>query len=656
MNMVSGIFLWFCYATLAASVVGLLVMAIQALFRRQMSPRMRHALWLIVLIRLLLPDFPNSPVSLFNALPFSSSTEKAASETKNLEGIEPPTWLSQQHREKQPPVQNENILPLQSHAPLPVAPLPQETETAAPSSVNKYPPALQIISVVWFAGAVAILLYLLFYMWKLRSKRKALQMVTDPRILSVMNDCRRKFGIKQPIPLYSGYELKSPYISGIMAPWIYIPDALGSQLNDAQLYHLFSHELAHYKRKDIAWNTIGSFVLAIHWMNPIIWIFIAKMKADRELACDAYALEVLGEDEAIPYGMTIIEFLKLYSANRNQPSLLYFSGSSNRNLVIRRIAMIKSFKKGTYKFSTIAVLCVAVMSVMSLTNAAEPEASQKNARGAAGTLKEGNAASSSYLTDDREDAVLTAGMLEVKIAEAMPQEPRREEVKDHEDEKPTEARSHAESAAEAVKEAKAVPSPSLTDNPGPPEPHAGSVAATVKEGQGAPPPSQKTNDLEKAVKDAGFTFKVPDAMPAGFHLEQVHVNTKEVNGSNRTEAAIRFVQREGETVSGNLEFFAIHGGDDLKTVYKHIEQSANKSGQWSVSATLLQMKEHYAMKVTEVSNQSEKRYYIWEDQGVQYQFQVTGSVTDEEIITIVSSMKQPNADMYKRYADDKHSA
>ncbi|PUA38342.1 hypothetical protein C8Z91_15265 [Paenibacillus elgii] len=657
MTMVSGIFLWFCYATLAASVVGLLVMAIQALFHRHMSPRMRDALWLIVLMRLLLPDFPNSPISLFNALPFALSTEKAASKTQNLEEIVPPTRLSQQHREKQLPVQNENNLPLQSHAPFPTAPLPQDTETAAPSYVNKYPPALQIISVVWLAGAVAILLYLLFYMWKLRSKRKAFQMITDPRILSVMNDCRRKFGIKQPIPLYSGYEMKSPYISGIMAPWIYIPEALGSQLNDAQLYHLFSHELAHYKRKDIAWNTIGSFVLAIHWMNPFIWIFIAKMKADRELACDAYALEVLGEDEAIPYGMTIVEFLKLYSANRDQPSLLYFSGSNNRNLVIRRITMIKSFKKGTYKFSTIAVLCVAVMSVMSLTNAAVPEAPKKYVEGVGGTFQEGNAAPAPDLTDNRENAVEAADAMEWKIPEAMPAERRREEVKAHEEGKLTEAGPHAGSAAEAVKEGNAVPSPSLPDNPEQPEPHAESVAATVKEEQTAPPPDPKANHLEKAVKDAGFQFKVPDAMPAGYRFEQVNVNTKEVNGSKRTEAAIRFVQRKGETVSGNLEFFAIHGGDDLKTVYKQIEQSANKSGEWSVGLTSLRMKEQYAMKVTEaVSGQSEKRYYIWEDQGIQYQFQVTGGVTDQEIITIVSSMKQPNADMYKRYADDKHSA
>jgi len=645
MNLVSSIFSWFCYATLTASVVGLLVMAIQALFRRHLSPRMRHALWLIVLIRLILPDFPNSPVSLFNALQFASSTAQPTSEIRHSEENEPPIWLSQQHQEKQPPQQNENHMPIQSHTPIPLVPSPQEADIPVSSFVNPYPLALQIVSVLWLAGAAAILLYLFLYMRRLRSKRKAFQIVTDPRILSVMNDCRRKFGIRRPIPLYAGYEMKSPYISGVVAPWIYIPEALGNRLNDAQLHHLFSHELAHYKRKDIVWNMIGSFVLAIHWMNPFIWICIAKMKADRELACDAYALEILGEAEAVPYGMTIIEFLKFYSANRSQPGLLYFNGSNKRNLVLRRIAMIKSFKKGTYRLSAIAVLCVAIMSVMTLTNAAEPTAPNKYAESAAESFKEGSAASSPDLSDSRGHAVQAADAFVLKIPEAVS----------------AEAGLHNENAAEAVKEGNAVPSLSLAGKPEqaeqPDGPYAESVAAAAKEGNAAPSPDSMANRLENAIKDAGFKFKVPDAMPAGYRFEQVDLNTKEVNGSKRTEAAMRFVQRKGETVSGNLEFFAIHGGDDLKSVYKHIEQSANKSGEWSVSAKLMRMKEQYAMKVTEaIQGQNEKRYYIWEDQGVQYQFQVTGSVTDQEIITIVSSMKQPNADMYKRYGDDEHSA
>ncbi|WP_308460907.1 M56 family metallopeptidase [Brevibacillus formosus] len=41
-------------------------------------------------------------------------------------------------------------------------------------------------------------------------------------------------------------------------------------------------------------------------MNPLVWVWIPKMKADMELACDEYVLEILGEKESIPYGMTLL--------------------------------------------------------------------------------------------------------------------------------------------------------------------------------------------------------------------------------------------------------------------------------------------------------------------------------------------------------------
>ncbi|UNK18424.1 M56 family metallopeptidase [Paenibacillus sp. N3/727] len=121
-------------------------------------------------------------------------------------------------------------------------------------------------------------------------------------------------------------------------------------------------------------NMLGSLVFAVHWMNPLVWFILQQMKADRELACDAYVLEVLGEEEAVPYGMTIIGFLKRYSAGRSQPHLLYFKGLDGQKEIMRRIRMIQSFKKGSYKFSIMAVVLVFLIGTATLTNARVSEA------------------------------------------------------------------------------------------------------------------------------------------------------------------------------------------------------------------------------------------------------------------------------------------
>ncbi|WP_088830348.1 M56 family metallopeptidase [Paenibacillus tyrfis] len=372
MEMLCEIFIGLWYSTLAASAVALLVMAILALFRHRISPRIRHALWLIVLVRLLLPVFPDSPISLFHMLHFGTDIKKAVSLIIPLTEKEnnPSAERSRNSQEKEY-VHNDYSMIRPEEDTVPDAQLPAGVENSAHFS---HPWGLKIIAAVWLAGSVALLTYLFVYMLKMRRRFKTLTLVTDPRILSVVDDCRRKFDIKRPIPVYTGSYARSPYISGLFRPWIYFPEGIDKELSVQQLIHVFSHELAHHKRKDVAWNLLGSFVLAVHWINPVVWMSIKRMKTDRELACDACVLEVLGEAEAVPYGMTIIGFLKRFSVRRHQPNLLYFDGSTNTNQLVRRIEMIKSFKAGSYKLSAVAVLGVALLSAATLTNAATPAA------------------------------------------------------------------------------------------------------------------------------------------------------------------------------------------------------------------------------------------------------------------------------------------
>lgn len=370
MEILCEIFIGLWYSTLAASAVALLVMAIQALFRHRISARIRHALWLIVLVRLLLPVFPDSPVSLFHMLHFGTDIKKAVSliipltEKENNPSAER-SWNSQENEY----VQNDYSMLRREKDTVPDAQLPAGVEDSAHFS---HPLGLKIVAAVWLAGTVALLIYLFVYMLKMRRRFRTLTLVTDPRILSVVDDCRRKFGIKRPIPVYTGSYARSPYISGLFRPWIYFPEGINKELNASQLTHVFSHELAHHKRKDVAWNLLGSFVLAVHWINPVVWMSIKRMKSDRELACDACVLEVLGEAEAVPYGMTIIGFIQRFSSRRHQPNLLYFDGATNTNQLARRIEMIKSFRAGSYKLSAVAVLGVVLLSAATLTNAAAP--------------------------------------------------------------------------------------------------------------------------------------------------------------------------------------------------------------------------------------------------------------------------------------------
>lgn len=374
MNITESLFSWFVASTLMASAVAVVVLAVQHLFRRRIHARLRHALWLIVLLRLMLPVLPQSPVSLFNAVPTMTDIKNAVFGLSYQLGK--PDTISE-HSQKENTVQpyyttneaekNTVFQPLMT--------MKDMEEHAEAGIERKSHPAIRVLAVVWLTGAAVLLGYNLIYWLRFQRKQKHLSPVDSAAILKIAEQCRILFSIKRPVAIYADPSAQSPYITGVFRPAVYLPKSLISEaVNEQLLKHVIAHELAHYTRKDTIWNMVGSLVFAVHWMNPFLWFMLRQMKADRELACDACVLEALGEEEAVPYGMTIIGFLRRYAAGRSQAHLLYFKGSNGQKEMVRRIRMIQSFKKGSYKFSMMAVILVLLIGTATLTNARASEA------------------------------------------------------------------------------------------------------------------------------------------------------------------------------------------------------------------------------------------------------------------------------------------
>src|SRR5579871_4446820 len=63
---VNGFFTWLWRASWEGSVLVVLVLLVQGLLRRQLTPHWRHALWVLVVLRLALPCSVRSPISLFS--------------------------------------------------------------------------------------------------------------------------------------------------------------------------------------------------------------------------------------------------------------------------------------------------------------------------------------------------------------------------------------------------------------------------------------------------------------------------------------------------------------------------------------------------------------------------------------------------------------
>jgi len=219
---------------------------------------------------------------------------------------------------------------------------------------------------LWILGILIIMIVLAFCYLKFVSNFKDAKAITDNHILEMFNHCKGLMYIDIDITLLQTNIIKTPALFGLIKPKIIIPTKLLEEANLNHIRYALLHELAHIKRKDILVNYIVTLLSIIYWFNPLVWYGFHLMREDRELCCDSLALSYINEDEVYEYGFAII---KLAEISSRAPWLPGMAGIINKNSKIkRRIIMIKSFKKNSYKLSAVALAVLLIVSCISLTD------------------------------------------------------------------------------------------------------------------------------------------------------------------------------------------------------------------------------------------------------------------------------------------------
>lgn len=322
---------WLWRATWQASVLAGLVLLLQWTCGKRLSPRWRHALWLLVVVRLVLPVTFESRYSLFSLLPEapSSRTGLPTLQSEGTQGgiptdAQPASRVPE--RSAEPP-----LLTIGSPSSKP------------PAARNAWP---QFIFAGWLLGAVLVLAYI--YSAAIRMARivRELRPSDDSASVDLLDQTRREIGLRGTPELIETDLVSSPAIFGCMRPRLLLPKGLPQQLTSAELRFVFLHELAHIKRRDVLLSWVTTWVQAIHWFNPIVWLVFRRMRGDREQACDAVALSCTNHGEETAYGETILKLLERYSAPPKVPGVVGIL--EDRSQLQRRILMISRYRTSVY--------------------------------------------------------------------------------------------------------------------------------------------------------------------------------------------------------------------------------------------------------------------------------------------------------------------
>lgn len=143
----------------------------------------------------------------------------------------------------------------------------------------------------------------------------------------------------------------------IMGHSIYIDPQLSTERE--KLAHVLAHEYAHALQGDTLWAAVRSVLCAVYWFHPLVWAAAYEAKQDSELACDERAIRLLGEQERFAYGRTLLDMV--FDGHRQMGYtgvVLMMDGNGKR--VRERVSMIA----GEGKYSRMMAACVTVMAVL----------------------------------------------------------------------------------------------------------------------------------------------------------------------------------------------------------------------------------------------------------------------------------------------------
>ncbi|MCC3868642.1 M56 family metallopeptidase [Terrisporobacter mayombei] len=375
-------------ATVFGSATGLIILLIKTLLKNKINKRYAYLLWIILVIKLIIPFGPESNISLFNSIPINSNMENIlssnrgqlennstklddtnsnsnASQTNDYieadnktNGVNSTASTSKDNYSNNEDNENvgQNSQVINNTASRPIL------------GINK-DKLSTILSFVWLFGFIfAIIGHMVIYIYFIKDLKKS-SILKYERLEKILKNCKSQLNINKNIQVIVHDTISSPSLVGMFKVNIILPRHL-INLSEEELTHIFLHELCHYKNKDNYIDNLLGVLQFVHWFNPLIHYYFKKMRNDMEIACDERVLNLLNEDEHNKYGITMLNVLE--KINFTSKMRVGLNMANDKKTMRERVELIKNSKNLSKKkkiFTVTGIICLLVMSGVLLTNA-----------------------------------------------------------------------------------------------------------------------------------------------------------------------------------------------------------------------------------------------------------------------------------------------
>jgi beta-lactamase regulating signal transducer with metallopeptidase domain len=166
---------------------------------------------------------------------------------------------------------------------------------------------------LWLGGALVLLARLAWCHAQVLAARRASEPIRSGVMAEVLREECARMQRREPAllrhPAGGG-----PFLAGVWRPAIVLPQRCEQLFQGETARAVLRHELAHLKRRDVAWNGVAHIACALLWPQPLLWLLRREMEDASEQACDA---EVLGGGYAAPaYARCLVELAERLPLSR----------------------------------------------------------------------------------------------------------------------------------------------------------------------------------------------------------------------------------------------------------------------------------------------------------------------------------------------------
>jgi beta-lactamase regulating signal transducer with metallopeptidase domain len=138
---------------------------------------------------------------------------------------------------------------------------------------------------VWVAGMVLVLGAYLAGAWRVARIARRAYPIRSRDWLELQASIAAELGLRAPVRLLAAAGPTMPMTWGIVRPVVLLPADAG-EWSAERRRDVLLHELAHVERRDCLTQLLAVCACAAYWFHPLVWVAAARLRVERERACD----------------------------------------------------------------------------------------------------------------------------------------------------------------------------------------------------------------------------------------------------------------------------------------------------------------------------------------------------------------------------------